>query len=244
MKLRPFDEIFELAAARKGGRAALERMLGETPSHIPKTIAGFSNDRVLSAMTKSIFANGFAYRIIDAKWPAFEAAFQEFEPHACAFLSDDELDARMRDRNLVRSPRKILAVRPNARFVLDLAAEHGGRAARFFAQWPDADFIELALLVRKRGTLLGGETAMRFLRRLGKPAFVPSPDMLAALVREGVLERPTASNRNLRLVQEALNRWSEQSGRDLTVLSRVLSMSTNAAAIPPRPRRADYFRMM
>ena len=243
MDVCDFEEIFEIAAARKGGRANLNRILSETPSRSPKAIATLSEDRVLAAMTKSIFANGFAYRIIDAKWPAFEAAFHGFDPHACAFLNDEDLDLRMRDRTLVRSPRKIAAIPPNAQFVLDLATEHGS-TARFIASWPDRDFIELALLVRKRGTLLGGETAMRFLRRLGKPAFVPSPDMLAALVREGVLERPTASNRNLRLVQEALNRWSEQSGRDLTVLSRVLSMSTNAAPIPPRPRRAGYFRMM
>jgi hypothetical protein len=76
---------------------------------------------------------------------------------------------------------------------------------------------------------------MRFLRALGKPAFVTSPDMLAALVREGVLTRPSTAKRDLALVKGALNAWSAVSGRDLTVISRVLSMSVGAL-----PSRSDY----
>jgi len=237
VKLRDFSKIFDLAAARKGGKANLNRLLAETKSRPPKTIAKLPDDRVLSAMTRTVFAGGLAWHIIDRKWPAFEVAFRGFDPHASAFLNDEQLDALMHDRSIIRSPRNIVAVPKNARFVLDLAAEHGS-AARFFASWPDETFIDLVAIIRKRGVGFGFENAARFLRALGKPAFIASPDVLAALVREGVLERPSSGKKAMAVVQAALNQWSAESGHDLTVLSRVLSMSTGAAPVQ-RPKR--YF---
>ncbi len=71
---------------------------------------------------------------------------------------------------------------------------------------------------------------MRFLRALGKPAFVTSPDMMAALVREGVLSRPSTAKRDLQIVQEAMNQWAASSRWDFTTISRVLSMSVG---LPP-----------
>jgi 3-methyladenine DNA glycosylase Tag len=234
VKLRSFNKIFALAAARKGGRAALERILAETRSRPPRAVAKLGDDRVLAAMTRTVFAGGFGWHIIDGKWPAFEIAFQGFDPHRCAFLNDEQLDALMRERSIIRSPAKIVGVPKNARFVLDLAAEHGS-AARFFAAWPDESFVDLNALIRRRGTGFGFENAARFLRALGKPAFIASPDVLAALVREGVLERPTSGKKALAAMQAAFNHWSAESGYDLTAISRVLAMSGAKAA----PRKAS-----
>jgi len=47
----------------------------------------------------------------------------------------------------------------------------------------------------------------------------------AALIRDGVLEKPPSGKKDLQKVQAAFNAWSAQSGRDLTALSRVLAMS-------------------
>jgi 3-methyladenine DNA glycosylase Tag len=228
VKLRPFSKIFDLAAARKGGAAALNKLLAETPSRSPRAVAKLTDDRVLSAMTRAVFAGGFAWHIIDRKWPSFESAFRGFDPHAFAFLNDEALDALMRDRSIIRSPRKIMGVPRNARFVLDLAAEHGS-AARFFASWPDAAFIDLNAIIRQRGVGFGFENAARFLRGIGKPAFIASPDVVAALVREGVLDRPSTGKKALATMQAALNHWSAESGHDLTTLSRVLAMSAGRA---------------
>jgi hypothetical protein len=100
-----------------------------------------------------------------------------------------------------------------------------GSAARFFAEWPDADYVGLLDLLKKRGSYLGGETAMRFLRSIGKPAFVVTPDVVAGLIREGVLDRAPGGKRDLVAMQHAFNQWSIQSGRNLTELSRILAMS-------------------
>jgi 3-methyladenine DNA glycosylase Tag len=239
VKLRSFDKIFALAAARKGGRAALNKLLAETKPRPPRAIAKLSDDRVLAAMTRAVFAGGFAWHIIDQKWPGFEAAFGGFNPHACAFLNDEQLDALMRDRRIIRSPKKIMGVPRNARFVLDLAQEHGS-AARFFASWPDATFVELNEIIRKRGVGFGFENAARFLRGIGKPAFIASPDVIAALVREGVLDRPSAGKRALAKMQAALNHWSAESGHDLTTLSRILAMSGGR---PPTKQRGYLSRI-
>jgi 3-methyladenine DNA glycosylase Tag len=233
LKLRPFDKIFALAAERKGGATNLNRILAETKPKPARAIAKLGDDRVLAAMTRAVAAGGFGWHIIDQKWPGFEAAFRGFDPHACAFLNDEQLDALMRDRRIIRSPKKIMGVPRNARFVLDLAAEHGG-AARFFASWPDATFVELNEIIRKRGVGFGFENAARFLRGIGKPAFIASPDVVGALVREGVLERPSAGKKALQKMQDAFNHWSAESGHDLTTISRVLAMS--GGRLPTKPR--------
>ena len=222
--MRGFAAIFAMAAERKGGADALEAILAETVSRDPAAIAAVPDDRVLAAMTRRIFYAGFSSKVIDGKWDAFEAAFDRFDPHACAFVTEDRFDALMQDRGIVRNGAKIRAVRINAQFVLDLAAAHGS-AARFFAAWPDADYVGLLDVLKTRASHLGGDSAMRFLRSLGKPAFVTAPDMVAALVREGVLTRPPGGKRDLAAVQAAFNRWSDESGRDLTAISRVLAMS-------------------
>ncbi len=66
---------------------------------------------------------------------------------------------------------------------------------------------------------------MRFLRVMGKPSFITSRDVTAALIREGVLDKPPSGKRDLQKVQDAFNAWSVESGRDLTSISRALALS-------------------
>jgi 3-methyladenine DNA glycosylase Tag len=219
-----FADIFALAAKRKGGAAALEQILATTASRTPAEIAAISDDRILAEMTRRIFYAGFSSKVIDDKWDAFEKGFDKFDPNACAFMTEEHFDALMQDRGIVRNGAKIRSVQINAQFLLDRKAEHGS-AARFFADWPDTDYVGLLDILKKRANHLGGDAAGRFLRTIGKPAFIASPDMVAALIREGVLERPPGGKRDLAAVQAAFNQWSDESGRDLTTISRVLAMS-------------------
>ena len=50
---------------------------------------------------------------------------------------------------------------------------------------------------------------LRFLRAIGKPAFIVSRDVAIALIREGVVRRSPNGKRDLAVVQTALNRWSK-----------------------------------
>jgi hypothetical protein len=77
----------------------------------------------------------------------------------------------------------------------------------------------------------GGETGMRFLRAIGKPAFIPTPDVVKALIREGVLAKAPSGKRDFQAMQEAFNRWEEQSGLDLTSITLTLALSVDS---PPK----------
>ena len=65
---------------------------------------------------------------------------------------------------------------------------------------------------------------MRFLRGIGKPSLILTKDVVAALIREGVVSRAPTSITDLRKVQDACNLWARQSGRSLTAISRILAM--------------------
>lgn len=226
--MTPFAEILARTATRKGGKAALERILATTAPRPPAEIASTPDDRILAEMTRRIFYAGFSSKVIDDKWPAFEAGFDRFDPSACAFMSEEHFDRLAQDRGIVRNGAKIKSVQINAQFLLALKAEHRS-AARFFADWPDHDYVGLLDVLKKRASHLGGDAAGRFLRAIGKPAFITSPDMVAALIREGAIDRAPTGKRDLAIIQTAFNTWSAESGRDLTAISRILAMSVDAS---------------
>lgn len=223
--MRTFDEIIAIAAERKGGPDALEALL---PEPLPADeLARIPDARWLSMMAKCLFQAGFHWKVIEAKWPGFETAFEGFDPSRVAFYDDEEIDRLVSDKGIVRNGAKIMAVVENARFLADLAAENGS-AAKFFADWPADDFIGLIDVLAKRGSRLGGATGQRALRWMGKESFILSQDVCARLIAEGVVAKAPTSKRDLAAVQAAFNTWREQSGRSLTEISRVLSMSVGS----------------
>jgi len=224
LNLKSFQAIYERAAERKGGEAALEALVAEHRSKSPGELAAIPDDRWLAQMTKCVFQAGFAWKVVDAKWPGFETAFHAFAPPINAAMSEDEFDTHLKNTAIVRNAQKVLAVRDNARFLTELASEHGSVGA-FFGAWPDDDFVGLLDLLKQRAARLSGETAMRYLRWMGKPSFITSRDVAAALIDAGVVAKPPSGKRDYAAVQSAFNAWSTESGRDLTALSRVLALS-------------------
>jgi len=220
--MRRFDEIYTIAADRKGGPDSLEAML-ETPLG-PDALACIPDDRWLAAMARGVFQAGFSWKVIDAKWPGFEEAFEGFQPGRVLFMADEGLDRWLSNKAIVRNGQKIKSVVDNAAFLVDLATEHGS-AARFFADWPDDDYIGLLELMKKRGSRLGGATGQYMLRQMGKSSFVLSQDVVGRLIAEGVIDKRPTSKREMAAIQAAFNEWAAQSGRSLTEISRVLAMS-------------------
>jgi 3-methyladenine DNA glycosylase Tag len=220
--MRPFEDLMERAAQRKGGASAVESLLPRIRS--PRTLATIPDDRWLAGMTRAVFRAGFRWQVIESKWPGFEAAFNGFEPGPIAVYSDEDLDRLATDTRIVRQWRKIAATRRNARFVVDLAAEHGS-AARFFARWPDDDFVGLLEVLKREAAWMGGTSAQYFLRDMGKDSFILSRDVVAALIRERIVDRQPGSRADFAAVQTAFNQWREQSGRCLAHISRVLALT-------------------
>jgi 3-methyladenine DNA glycosylase Tag len=218
--LNSFETIWRRAAARKGGEDALEALMPTVRT--ADGLRAIADDRWLAEMSKRIFQAGFNWSVVEKKWAGFEAAFDGFDPGRCAMLSDDDIDRLLKDSAIVRNAVKILAVRENAAFLCDLAREHGSAGA-FFADWPADDFAGLLGVLKKRGSRLSGTTGQYFLRFMGKDSFLLSKDVAAALIAEGVVDKPPSSARALRAVQEAFNDWAAQSGRPLAHISRVLA---------------------
>ena len=96
---------------------------------------------------------GFVWSVIERKWPDFEAAFLGFEPRRLLFQPAEFWDSLASDKRIVRNPQKIRSVRDNARFVSDIAAEHGS-FGRFLGEWPADDQVGLLDLLAKRGARL------------------------------------------------------------------------------------------
>lgn len=220
--MRTVDELFDMAAEHRCSREVIEDMMPQIKA--PDDIAGMPDDRILAGMTKAIFQAGFNWKVIENKWPGFEEAFEGFVPVRWKFMSDDDLDDLLKDTRIVRNGMKIQTVRDNAIMLCDLEDEYGS-AAKCIAEWPMENFVGLLQMLHKRGSRLGGATAQYFLRFLGKDGWVMGRDVVAGLVREGVIDKTPTSKTAQQKVQEAFNSWSGESGRPFAHISRLLALS-------------------
>jgi 3-methyladenine DNA glycosylase Tag len=218
-----FKTIRSRAEKRKGGPAALKKLLPEEPDK--KALTRLADDRVLAEMTQRVFSAGFAWSVIESKWDGFEAAFLGFQPKKLVAQSDDFWHELTRDQRIVRNGAKIMSVRDNAQFVRDIAAEHGS-FGKFLANWPSSDEIGLLDLLNKRGGRLGGNSGQMFLRFLGWDGFVTSKDVVACLRDAGLdIAEEVKSKGDLAKVQAQFNEWAKETGLPYAHLSRICALS-------------------
>lgn len=222
--METFKTIYRRAVKRHG-EAGVEQGLSKPKS--PAALKKITDDRWLAQMTKSVFQAGFVWKVIEAKWPGFEEAFEGFDPHRVAFYSDDDLGRLVSDTRIVRNGAKIKATVENALFVVELAKEHGSAGA-FFAKSKPEEYADLLLLLKQRGARLSGASAQYFLRFSGVDSWILSPSVVSALMQAGVVDKAPTSQKAMSQVQAAFNVWQKESGRSLTEISRVLALSCDA----------------
>lgn len=221
--MQPFKTILARAAKRKGGEDKLAALLPKLMRQAE--LVRIPDDRVLAEMTKRIFSAGFAWTVIEAKWPGFEEAFLGFAPKRLLAQPDEYWEQLASDTRIVRNGAKIASVRANAAFIAEVSDRHGG-FAKFLADWPPTDQIGLMDLLAKKGARLGGKTGQFFLRFLGKDAFVLSADVVACLRDAGLdIADSPSSKKDLRQVHDQFNAWTAETGLPLTHLSRICAMS-------------------
>lgn len=218
-----FKTIRGRAETRKGGPKALSRLLPPKPDS--QALAALTDDRALAEMTKRVFSAGFAWSVIEAKWPGFEEAFLGFDPGRLSLQPDEFWDALMKDTRIVRNAAKIMSVRANASFVRDVAKAHGS-FGKMLANWPSADEVGLLEFLSKRGSRLGGNTGQMLLRFLGWDGFVTSRDVVMCLRDAGLdVAETVTSKRDLAKVQAQFNAWAKETGLPYVHLSRICAMS-------------------
>lgn len=222
--MQDYQWMLEFGINRFGSLAALEARLP-----IPATaaqLAAVSDDRYLSLISRRVFRAGLRHSVVDAKWPNFEQVFWGFAPEKVVLLSAEHIERLLQDTRIIRHLGKLKSVPRNAQMVLDIAHEYGSFGA-FLAQWPIEDIVGLWRYLAKQGYQLGGLSAPSFLRMAGKDTFMPSKDVVAALVAQNIVTKQPTSQRDLAAVQEAFNIWHKQSGRPLSQLSMLLALTTN-----------------
>jgi 3-methyladenine DNA glycosylase Tag len=222
MALRKFSEIVKVAE-KHHGKAGLNAKLTERGYGKPGSLKQ-SDDRFLAGMSKAVFSAGFSWEVIEKKWPGFEEAFDHFDPHKVAFYADRDVARLLKDTRIVRNGAKIQATIANARFVVDTAKEHGS-FSKFLKSWPSTDQIGLVEHFKKNASHLGPTGAMYFLRFNGWDAFILSPDVTKALIRENVVTKAPTSKADMKAVQTAFNAWTAESGLPQKDVSRILSYS-------------------
>ena len=222
--MRDYKWLHEYCLNRFGSAAELEAHLP-----VPKTSAQLrkiSDDRYLSTMALRVFRAGLKHSLVDAKWPAFEEVFFKFDPEKVVLMGAEHLERLMQDARIIRHLGKLKSVPRNAQFILDVAKDKGS-FGELIAQWPVTDIVGLWKYLAKHGNQLGGLSAPRFLRMVGKDTFIPTDDMVAALKAQQIIDKAPTSQKDLALVQAAFNQWHAQSGRPLCQLSVMLAHTVN-----------------
>lgn len=222
--MRDYKWLNEYCLNRFGSAEALEARLPQPKG--ADELRALSDDRYLSLIALRIFRAGLKHSLVDAKWPAFEEVFFGFDPEKVVLMGGERLENLMQDARLIRHLGKLKSVPRNAQFVLDVRRDKGSFGA-LIADWPVTDIVGLWKYLAKHGSQLGGLSAPRLLRMIGKDTFIPTDDMVAALKAQEIIDKAPTSQKDLAAVQAAFNQWHAQSGRPLCQLSVMLAHTVN-----------------
>ncbi|WP_248769202.1 DNA-3-methyladenine glycosylase I [Pseudomonas sp. MWU12-2345] len=222
--MRDYKWLHEYCLNRFGSAAALEAELPVPASS--QQLRELPDDRYLSMIALRVFRAGLKHSLVDAKWPVFEQVFFGFDPEKVVLMGAEHLERLMQDARIIRHLGKLKSVPRNAQMVLDVAREKGSFGA-LIADWPVTEITGLWKYLAKHGHQLGGLSAPRFLRMVGKDTFVPTYDVVAALNAQKIIDKVPTSLRDLAIVQDAFNQWHAESGRPMCQLSMMLAYTTN-----------------
>jgi 3-methyladenine DNA glycosylase Tag len=102
-----------------------------------------------------------------------------------------------------------------------------GSFGALIADWPVTDIVGLWTYLKKHGHQLGGLSAPRFLRMVGKDTFVPSYDVVAALNAQKIVDKAPTSLRDLAIVQKRSTSGMSSGGRPMSQISMMLAYTVN-----------------
>lgn len=217
-----YNDIYELALRRFGGeKRALEASLPVIKSN--EELSQQGDSWYLSQMSRRVFRAGMKHSVIDQRWPYFEETLCGFDIQFCAMLGPDQIDLLMKDAKLIRHRGKLNSIPNNASYFLDIR-EQGQSFGEYLAQWPSHRIVELWIELKKRGSQMGGRSGASFLRMVGKDTFILSDDVVQMLMAHNIVNKAPTAQRDWRFVQRQFVEWSEQGGRPLSHVSRLLSL--------------------
>jgi len=233
MTQESFKQLFTRAAERKGGKKSLELLLGKKilgkkllDDHAAEqSVALLSDDRILAAFTKQIFKSGFVWRVVENKWPDFEEQFFNFNIEKMLMMPEEMLERKAADPKIIRNFTKVKTIKANAQMMFDITMDKNISFAQFINDWPSEDIIGLWAFLKKHGQRLGGNTGPYALRLLGKDTFILSSDVEDYLRAQEIIDGGLQSKKSLTAIQDYFNKLKQESGYNLTQLSRLIAFS-------------------
>jgi 3-methyladenine DNA glycosylase Tag len=229
-----FKSLYQRAADRKGGKLALELLLGKRilgkklldDNAAEQSIAQLTDDRVLAAFTKQIFKSGFVWRVVENKWPDFEEHFFNFSIEKMLMMPEEMLERKAADPKIIRNYNKVKTIKANAQMIFDVTLDKKISFSQFIHDWPSEDIIGLWSYLKKHGQRLGGNTGPYALRLLGKDTFILSSDVEAYLRAQQIIDGGLQSKKSLTAIQAYFNKLQSESGYSLTQLSRLIAFAS------------------
>jgi DNA-3-methyladenine glycosylase I len=145
---------------------------------IPDVIEPASPADYFEVMTRAVFQAGVSWKQIAAHWPAYRAAFADFDPARVALYDDLEVERVLAVPGILRMPRKVRATIANAKALLEIERECGtiGNYLRSFSSYE-----MLAKDIKARFALMGDMNVWYFLFRTGTA--VPPFEAWVATIR-------------------------------------------------------------
>ena len=229
-----FKSLYQRAADRKGGKSALELLLGKRilgkklldDNAAEQSISQLTDDRVLAAFTKQIFKSGFVWRVVENKWPDFEEHFFNFSIEKMLMMPEEMLERKAADPKIIRNYNKVKTIKANAQMIFDVTLDKKISFSQFIHDWPSEDIIGLWAYLKKHGQRLGGNTGPYALRLLGKDTFILSSDVEAYLRAQQIIDGGLQSKKSLTAIQAYFNKLQNESSYSLTQLSRLIAFAS------------------
>lgn len=95
------------------------------PERIPRAIAAPTLDDHLEVITKAVMQAGMSWALLDGRWDAYRAAFENFDCSKVAAYGDAEIERVLAAERIFKSRAKIAATVANAQALLALEREFG-----------------------------------------------------------------------------------------------------------------------
>ena len=136
----------------------------QRPEAPPQILPQSLND-YLEVMTKAVFQSGMSWKVVNSKWPGFQAGFRGFNVAAVAAMDESAIDDLAADTRIIRNRRKIVATVHNAQRLIELDEEHGG--IRNYIR-SHGDFYAVLKDVRKQFKYMGDTGTYYWMYVLGE----------------------------------------------------------------------------
>jgi len=152
-------------------------VMGETwqpPEWIYRKTRPQNDEAYFENMTHVIFQAGLSWKMIEARWPNFKKAFENFSVDRVARFNEDDVKRLMADSGIIRNQKKILATIHNAKQFQRIRKEFGS-----FQRYLDGldKSKNYSLVIKELGKIfkrLGPSSARIFLYSVGEDVRHPT----------------------------------------------------------------------